>query len=190
MDLVAKESAGVYSVDYAGVNGYCNIYDKAGTENRNALHMVDWDGVVRWSTSADASKFKLQDASALVAAMEKTYTIENFTNGYLSVADGYVDGSGNLKVTNNNEPANFDGLWHIMQTKEGYYRFVNAGETKKGLILNMTGSEANARAAMTAASVADDSEGSYFNGTIKLAVSYAPLLHDLPVVHIQRLSPY
>lgn len=168
VDLVAKESAFAYTVEYAGVNGYCNIYDKAGTENRNALHMVDWDGVVRWSTSADASKFKLQDASALVAAMEKTYTIENFTNGYLSVADGYVDGSGNLKVTNNNEPANFDGLWHIMQTKEGYYRFVNAGETKKGLILNMTGSEANARAAMTAASVADDSEGSYFNGTIHL----------------------
>ena len=168
VDLVAKESAFAYTVEYAGVNGYCNIYDKNGTEGLNALHMVNWDGVVRWSTSADASKFKLQDASALVAAMEKTYTIENFTNGYLSVADGYVDGSGNLKVTNNNEPANFDGLWHIMQTKEGYYRFVNAGETKKGLILNMTGSEANARAAMTAASVADDSEGSYFNGTIHL----------------------
>ena len=168
VDLVAKESAFAYTVEYAGVNGYCNIYDKNGTEGLNALHMVNWDGVVRWSTIADASKFKLQDASALVAAMEKTYTIQNFTNGYLSVADGYVDGSGNLKVTNNNEPANFDGLWHIMQTKEGYYRFVNAGETKKGLILNMTGSEADARAAMTAASIADDSEGSYFNGTIKL----------------------
>ena len=167
VDLVAKESAFAYTVEYAGVNGYCNIYDKAGTAGLNALHMVNWDGVVRWSTSADASKFKLQDASALVAAMEKTYTIQNFTNGYLSVADGYVDGSGNLKVTNNNEPANFDGLWHIMQTKEGYYRFVNAGETKKGLILNMTGSEGSARAAMTAAATADDSEGSYFNGTLK-----------------------
>lgn len=168
VDLVAKESAGVYSVDYAGVNGYCNIYDKNGTEDRNALHMVDWDGVVRWSTSADASKFKLQDASALVAAMEKTYTIENFTNGYLSVADGYVDGSGNLKVTNATDPSNFDGLWHVMQTKDGLYRFVNAGETKKGLILNMTGSEGDARASMTAASVADASEGSYFNGTVNL----------------------
>ncbi|MGM9693997.1 MAG: glycoside hydrolase N-terminal domain-containing protein, partial [Alloprevotella sp.] len=168
VDLVEKENAGVYSVEYAGVNGYCNIYDKNGEEGLNALHMVNWDGVVRWSTSAEASKFLLQNASELVAAMEKTYTIQNFTNGYLSVADGYVDGSGNLKVTNNNEPANFDGLWYIMKTDEGYYRFVNAGETKKGLILNMTGSEADARAAMTAASIADASEGSYFNGTINL----------------------
>lgn len=168
VDLVEKENAGVYTVEYAGVNGYCNIYDKNGEADRNALHMVDWNGVVRWSTSADASKFLLQNASDLVAAMEKTYTIQNWTNGYMSVADGYVDGSGNLKVTNNNEPSNFDGLWYIMKTQDGFYRFVNAGETKKGLILNMTGSEGNARAAMTAASTADASEGSYFNGTINL----------------------
>lgn len=168
VDLVEKENAGVYTVEYAGVNGYCNIYDKNGEADRNALHMVDWDGVVRWSTSADASKFLLQNASDLVAAMEKTYTIQNWTNGYMSVADGYVDGSGNLKVTNNNAPSNFDGLWYIIKTQDGFYRFVNAGETKKGLILNMTGSEGNARAAMTAASTADASEGSYFNGTINL----------------------
>ena len=62
VDLVEKESAFAYTVEYAGVNGYCNIYDKAGTAGLNALHMVNWDGVVRWSTSADASKFKLQDA--------------------------------------------------------------------------------------------------------------------------------
>lgn len=168
VDLVEKENAGVYTVEYAGVNGYCNIYDKNGEADRNALHMVDWDGVVRWSTSADASKFLLQNASDLVAAMEKTYTIQNWTNGYMSVADGYVDGSGNLKVTNNNAPSNFDGLWYIMKTQDGFYRFVNAGETKKGLILNMTGSEGDARATMTAASTADASEGSYFNGTINL----------------------
>ena len=168
VDLVEKENAGVYSVEYAGVNGYCNIYDKNGEANLNALHMVNWDGVVRWSTTADASKFLLQDASALVAAMEKTYTIQNWTNGYLSVADGYVDGNGNLKVTNNNEPSNFDGLWYVMQTKDGLYRFVNAGETKKGLILNVTGTEGEARAAMTPAATADASEGSYFNGTINL----------------------
>ena len=168
VDLVEKENAGVYTVEYAGVNGYCNIYDKNGEADRNALHMVNWDGVVRWSTSADASKFLLQNASDLVAAMEKTYTIQNWTNGYMSVADGYVDGSGNLKVTNNNEPSNFDGLWYIMKTQDGFYRFVNAGETKKGLILNMTGSEGDARAAMTPAATADDSEGSYFNGTINL----------------------
>ena len=168
VSLVEKENAGTYSVEYAGVNGYCNIYDKNGEANRNALHMVDWDGVVRWSTSADASKFLLQDASALVTAMEKTYTIQNFTNGYLSVADGYVDGSGNLQVTNPKEPGNFDGLWYVMKTNEGFYRFVNAGDTKKGLILNMTGSEGDARAAMTPAATADDSEGSYFNGTINL----------------------
>ena len=168
VDLVEKENAGTYSVEYAGVNGYCNIYDKNGEANRNALHMVNWDGVVRWSTSADASKFLLQDASALVTAMEKTYTIQNFTNGYLSVADGYVDGSGNLQVTNHKEPGNFDGLWYVMKTNEGFYRFVNAGDTKKGLILNMTGSEGDARAAMTPAATADNSEGSYFNGTINL----------------------
>lgn len=168
VDLVEKENAGVYTVEYAGVNGYCNIYDKNGEADRNALHMVNWDGVVRWSTSADASKFLLQNATALVEAMEKTYTIQNWTNGYLSVADGYVDGSGNLKVTNNNEPSNFDGLWYVMKTEDGFYRFVNAGETKKGLILNMTGSEGDARAAMTAAATADASEGSYFNGTINL----------------------
>lgn len=168
VDLVAKENACAYTVEYAGVNGYCNIYDKKGEANRNALHMVNWDGIVRWTTDADASKFLLQDASDLVAAMEKTYTIKNWTNGYLSVADGYVDGSGNLKVTNATDPSNFDGLWHVMQTKDGLYRFVNAGETKKGLILNMTGSEGDARASMTAASVADASEGSYFNGTINL----------------------
>ena len=169
VDLVEKENAGVYTVAYAGVNGYCNIYDANHEgDSENALHMVSWDGVVRWSTDAEASKFLFQDASELLPALEKTYRIQNKKGAYVSVDDSYVDGNGNLKLTNGSEPSNFNGLWYVMQTSDGLYRFINAGESKKGLVLNMTGSEGDARASMTAASIADASDGSYFNGTVNL----------------------
>ncbi|MCI7273891.1 glycoside hydrolase family 95 protein [bacterium] len=168
VELVEKENAGVYTVEYAGVNGYCNIYDANGADEYNALHMVNWDGVVRWVPDADASKFLFQDASELLPALEKTYRIQNKKGAYVSVDDSYVDSNGNLKLTNGSEPGNFDGLWHVMRTSDGLYRFINAGESKKGLVMMITGSEADARTTMTAPAVADGNDGSYFNGTVNL----------------------
>lgn len=62
--LVDAERAQAYTVEAsAKFFGYGNIYDKNTTATSdgvivNALHMVDWDGVVRWDISAPASAFK------------------------------------------------------------------------------------------------------------------------------------
>ena len=62
--LVDAESAQAYTVEAsAKFLGYGNIYDKNTTATSNgvivnALHMVDWDGVVRWDISAPASAFR------------------------------------------------------------------------------------------------------------------------------------
>lgn len=166
--LVEKENAGAYSVDYAGQNGYCIIYQKDGEADRNAMHMVNWNGVVRWATTADASMFTLQNASALLPALEKTYSIQNQPGGYLSVDEAYMDNSGNLKLTNSQSPQGLNSLWHIMNEADGSIRFINAGTAKKGFVLNISGSEAAARAQMVAPATVEGKEGSYFNGTINL----------------------
>lgn len=62
--MVDAERAQAYTVEAsAKFFGYGNIYDKNTTATSdgvivNALHMVDWDGVVRWDISAPASAFK------------------------------------------------------------------------------------------------------------------------------------
>ena len=59
--LVDETNAFAFTVQASDVLGYCTFNDPTVTEggNVNALHMINWDGVVRWTTSADASKFLL-----------------------------------------------------------------------------------------------------------------------------------
>lgn len=67
--LVDEANATTFTLDATSLD-YCNIYDatctyKAGNNTVNALHMVNWsnnpagNGVVRWTSDADASSFKL-----------------------------------------------------------------------------------------------------------------------------------
>ena len=160
IDLVEKDQAGAYTVEYTGENGYVNIYQKEGAEaNREAMHMVNWDGVVRWTKTADASKFCLRSAESFLAGQDKFYTIKNKKQGYVSVEDGYIR-DGNLLLTNNTAPKSMNGLWHILKEKDGSLRFINAGEAKAGLLMQTIGSEDAARTAMVIPTAAG--EGSYF----------------------------
>lgn len=89
--LVDAERAQAYTVEAsAKFFGYGNIYDKNTTATSdgvivNALHMVDWDGVVRWDISAPASAFKFipvtsENTNAWDAAIIK---LASNTNNYI-----------------------------------------------------------------------------------------------------------
>lgn len=169
--LVAdKNSAAVYTVEASSAyNGYCIIYAKNGTANLETLHMVNWDGVVRWSKTAEASQFLLIDASNAVEAFKKYYSIQNGTGGYASAASGYTDNNG-LLLTNSKSPTSTEGMWHLLNNGDGTYRFIVAGGDKAGKVLGMKGSEESARATIVNPSIkADDTEyTTYFNGTFNI----------------------
>ena len=93
-DLVEKANAATYVVAAAATNGHVNIYSSTGEANLETLHMVNWDGVVRWSKAADASTFLLMDADEVEATFAKYYTLKNGHGGYVS-AD-YSDNNGRL----------------------------------------------------------------------------------------------
>ena len=160
--LVAdKASAQVYTVAYAGKNGYCNIYVEGGEANRNALHMVNWNGVVRWSTTADASKFRLEDATDVLAAYNKYYTVSVATGGYLNA-------EGNNVVLKGSSVAGLNYCWHVVKMADGTYRFINAKNA--GKVLASNGSEGNARATLQSPALTnyDATYATYFDGSIKL----------------------
>lgn len=81
--LVADiNDATAYTISASPKVGYCRIADLTFTQkNRQNFHMVDWDGIVRWDNSSDASQFKIIDFSeemaenwsnALTTTIEKT----------------------------------------------------------------------------------------------------------------------
>lgn len=160
--LVAdKASAQVYTVAYAGKNGYCNIYVEGGTANRNALHMVNWNGVVRWETAAEASKFRLEDATDVLAAYNKYYTVKVASGAYLNAEDNNV-------VLKGSSVAGLNYCWHVVKMADGTYRFINAKNT--GKVLASAGSEGDARATLQSPALAsnDATYATYFDGSIKL----------------------
>ena len=167
--LVAKDAAGIYTVIASSTNGHCVIYSKTGEANREALHMVDWNGIVRWTKDADASQFNLFDAADAEQAFEKYYTIKNGKGGYVSLAEGYKDGNG-LLLSNTKAPSSINSLWHILKTADDSYRFINAGEVGAGQVLGIKGSEADARANMVSPGLKayDTETTTYFNGDIKI----------------------
>lgn len=169
VSLVEKAEAAVYAVIPSATNGYCVIYSKTGETNREALHMVNWNGVVRWTKDADASQFLLFDADQAEKAFEKYYSIKNGKGGYVSIADGYKDNNG-LLLSNTKAPTGLSSLWHILKADNGTYRFINAGEDGAGMVLGIKGSEAAARANMVSpALTANDSETTtYFDGTFNI----------------------
>lgn len=164
--LVEKAEAATYVVAAAATNGYCNIYSSTGTANLETLHMVDWNGVVRWDKAADASQFMLIDASAFEAAYEKYYTIRNGKGGYVSIDDAYADG-GNMKLNNASQPSNLKGLWHVYKTANNTYRFINAAN---GQVMAVKGSEGAARTSLQSVTLTDydATYTSYFDGTFKI----------------------
>ena len=93
----------------------------------------------------------------------KFYTIRGGHGGYVSLNSDYVDG-GNLLLTNTNTPRDNQGLWAFVKDGSAYkiYNY-STGLVK---VLGMTGSEANARAAMVAPE--NTSYTTLFDGTIKL----------------------
>lgn len=160
--LVAdKASAQVYTVAYAGKNGYCNIYVEGGTANRNALHMVNWNGVVRWETAAEASKFRLEDATDVLAAYNKYYTVKVASGGYLNAEDNNV-------VLKGSSVAGLNYCWHVVKMADGTYRFINAKNA--GKVLASNGSEGDARATLQSPALTnyDATYTTYFDGSIKL----------------------
>ncbi len=159
------EDAGVYTVEASSTNGHCIIYSKTGTANLETLHMVNWDGVVRWNKTAEASQFLLIDATDAETVINSAYyTIKNGSGGYVSADADYLS-SGNLLLSNSKSPTSRNGLWHLLKTSSNNYQFVNAG---KGTIISMTGSEDAARATLVSPA-ADDSEATTeFNGTFNI----------------------
>lgn len=160
--LVAdKASAQVYTVAYAGKNGYCNIYVEGGEANRNALHMVSWNGVVRWETAAEASKFRLEDATDVLAAYNKYYTVKVASGGYLNAEDNNV-------VLKGSSVAGLNYCWHVVKMADGTYRFINAKNA--GKVLASNGSEGDAHATLQSPALTnyDATYTTYFDGSIKL----------------------
>ena len=164
-----KASAAVYTIEASSINGYCIIYSKSGTADREALHMVNWDGVVRWTKTAPASQFILSDADNAIEAFAKFYSVQNGNGGYVSAASGYADSNG-LLLTNSERPTTTEGLWHILKNADGTYRFIVAGGTNEGKVIGMKGSEAAARMTVVNPSIsANDAEyDTYFNGIFNI----------------------
>lgn len=169
VSMVEKAEAGTYLVEASAYNGYCFIYSTTGETDREALHMVNWNGVVRWTKGADASQFLLIDATEVEAAYAKYYTIMNGKGGYVSTEDSYTD-NGSLKLNNASKPRNMKGLWHVYKTTNNTYRIINAST---GTVMAVTGSEAAARATMQSATTPsyDATYTTYFDGTFHLTGS-------------------
>ena len=166
----STDDAGVYTVEAAATNGHCIIYSKTGTVNFETLHMVDWNGVVRWSKTADASQFLLIDATDAETVINSTYyTIKNGKGGYVSADDGYIS-SGNLLLSNSKSPTSRNGLWHLLKTSSNNYQFINAG---KGTIISMTGSEDAARATLVSPTAENSEATTEFNGTFNIGSTSA-----------------
>ncbi len=161
----STDDAGVYTVEASATNGHCVIYSKTATANREALHMVNWNGVVRWTKDADASQFLLIDATVAESVINSAYyTIKNGSGGYVSADDDYLS-SGNLLLSNSKSPTSRNGLWHLLKTSSNNYQFVNAG---KGTIISMTGSEDAARATLVSPAAENSEATTEFNGTFNI----------------------
>ena len=93
-------------------------------------------------------------------AATKFYTIKGGHGGYVSLGDGYADGSG-LLLTNTDAPKDNKGLWTFV-AEDGGYKVYNYS-TGLFKVLGFTGSEANARATMV--DPASTTHATTFEGT-------------------------
>lgn len=79
----------------------------------------------------------------------KFYTIQNGKGGYASLNADYLNG-GNLTLTNSSTPRDNKGIWAFVSTgTNNVYKLYNYS-TGLSKVFGMTGTEANARAAMVA----------------------------------------
>ncbi|MCI7378637.1 MAG: glycoside hydrolase family 95 protein [Bacteroidales bacterium] len=166
-----QSSAAIYNINlYA--TGYCSITQKNfATADRNALHALSGDNIVRWTSTEDGSQFKLEAAEEILEGLAHGYYIRNYTNGYISANSSYMS-SGNLLLTNTAKPTTDEGVWHVIRFADGTYRFANANS---GKVICMTGSQADARATLVSPATAksDATNFTYFNGNIDLSSSTA-----------------
>ena len=166
-----QSSAAIYNIVLYNT-GYCSITQKNfATANRNALHAKPGDNIVRWTSTADGSLFKLEAAEEILEGLSHGYYIRNYTNGYISSNSSYMN-SGNLLLTNTAKPTTPEGVWHVIRFADGTYRFANASS---GKVICMTGSEDAARATLVspAKEKSDATNFTYFNGNINLSSSAA-----------------
>ena len=98
-----------------------------------------------------------------IDANTKFYTIRGGHGGYVSLAEGYVDGA-NLLLTNTNVPKDNKGLWAFVKQSSGGYKVYNYS-TGLSKVLGMTGSEADARATMVAPTATTHT--TTFDGSVK-----------------------
>ncbi|MBQ2878093.1 MAG: hypothetical protein IJE42_04070, partial [Bacteroidaceae bacterium] len=76
------------------------------------------------------------------------YTIRNGLGGYVSLNSEYMS-NGYMTLTNTNTPQDNKGLWAFVEQSSGVYKVYNYS-TGLSKVLGISGSEANARAAMVA----------------------------------------
>ena len=84
---------------------------------------------------------------------------------WVSVASGYTDGSGNLKLSNSTQPADEQGQWVVSGNDEDGYQIYNVslGTTQ---VMGLTGSEAGGRVRMYTLPVSDTSVTTRFDFTV------------------------
>lgn len=135
--LVDAESAQAYTVEAsAKFFGYGNIYDKNTTATSdgvivNALHMVNWDGVVRWDISAAASAFRFipvtsEITNAWDAAIIKQASNTNNYIGYYKSNEKVKAAVAALKAAD-------------AETKASAYRALEDALTEAGILQPIAG---------------------------------------------------
>lgn len=102
--------AGEWVIDFPG-NGEFGVISTTDYANDNCFHMVNWDGIVRWTATADASQFSFIE----VTADDYATWIEAYANlcpgtiGYHSPSEEYQQALETLR----NDPENLDNYYPV-----------------------------------------------------------------------------
>lgn len=134
--LVDEANAQAFTVSISKYYGYGNIYDENTTTVNegvvvNALHMVDWDGVVRWEAAAPASAFKFIPVTSDItdawdaAIIKKASNVNNYI-GYNKSNESVVAATEAFKVAN-------------AETKISAYKALESALTEAGILQPVAG---------------------------------------------------
>ena len=145
--------AKTYTIAVLGADNAIVTYD--GKEYRNG-DTFEAKGPKKTDITASSIEGKfavvsIDGTTIYVSYMDDTtkfYTIRGGHGGYVSLGDGYVDGS-YLLLTNTNPAKDNKGIWAFVKQDAGGYKIYNYS-TGLSKVLGMTGSEADARASMVA----------------------------------------
>ena len=170
--------AKTYTIAVLGADNACVTYD--GKEYRNGdTFEAKGPKKADFTASPIEGKFavvSIDGTTIYVSYMDDTtkfYTVRGGHGGYVSLGDGYVDGS-YLLLTNTNPAKDNKGIWAFVKQDAGGYKVYNYS-TGLSKVLGMTGSEADARASMV--DPASKTHTTTFDGTVKFdgSTSYIKL---------------